>query len=37
MKELTLGGVRSGKSRLAERRARDNGLAAVYRIGADTA
>ena len=30
MKELILGGVRSGKSRLAEQRARDSGLQVVY-------
>jgi adenosylcobinamide kinase / adenosylcobinamide-phosphate guanylyltransferase len=30
MKELILGGVRSGKSRLAEARARESGLAVVY-------
>jgi adenosylcobinamide kinase / adenosylcobinamide-phosphate guanylyltransferase len=30
MKELTLGGVRSGKSRLAEQRAQQSGLAVVY-------
>jgi adenosylcobinamide kinase/adenosylcobinamide-phosphate guanylyltransferase len=30
MKELILGGVRSGKSRLAEQRARDSGLEVVY-------
>lgn len=30
MKELILGGVRSGKSRLAEERARDSGLQVVY-------
>jgi adenosylcobinamide kinase/adenosylcobinamide-phosphate guanylyltransferase len=30
MKELILGGVRSGKSRLAEERARGNGLEVLY-------
>jgi len=30
MKELILGGVRSGKSRLAEQRAQESGLAVVY-------
>jgi adenosylcobinamide kinase/adenosylcobinamide-phosphate guanylyltransferase len=30
MKELILGGVRSGKSRLAEERARESGLRVVY-------
>lgn len=30
MKELILGGVRSGKSRLAEQHARDSGLEVVY-------
>lgn len=30
MKELILGGVRSGKSRLAEQRAQQSGLAVVY-------
>jgi adenosylcobinamide kinase/adenosylcobinamide-phosphate guanylyltransferase len=30
VKELILGGVRSGKSRLAEQRARDSGLQVVY-------
>jgi|GEM_PF-2909792 len=30
MKELILGGVRSGKSRLAEERARASGLQVVY-------
>jgi adenosylcobinamide kinase/adenosylcobinamide-phosphate guanylyltransferase len=30
MKELILGGVRSGKSRLAEQRARSNGLDVIY-------
>lgn len=30
MKELILGGVRSGKSRLAEQRANDSGLEVVY-------
>jgi adenosylcobinamide kinase / adenosylcobinamide-phosphate guanylyltransferase len=30
MKELILGGVRSGKSRFAERRAQESGLAVVY-------
>jgi adenosylcobinamide kinase / adenosylcobinamide-phosphate guanylyltransferase len=30
MKELILGGVRSGKSRLAEQHARDSGLQVVY-------
>ena len=30
MKELILGGVRSGKSRLAEQRARESGLQVVY-------
>lgn len=30
MRELILGGVRSGKSRLAEQRARDSGLAVVF-------
>ena len=30
MKELILGGVRSGKSRLAEQRARESGLHVVY-------
>lgn len=30
MKELILGGVRSGKSRLAEQRAHDSGLEVVY-------
>lgn len=30
MKELILGGVRSGKSRLAERRAQESGLTIVY-------
>jgi len=30
MKELILGGVRSGKSRLAEQRARESGLQVIY-------
>lgn len=30
MRELILGGARSGKSRLAEKRARDSGLSVVY-------
>lgn len=30
MKELILGGIRSGKSRLAEQRAQDSGLQVVY-------